>query len=92
MERAMIHSTIAHLVRGATTALAACCFLQPVHAQVRLAAEKITSQQVDKALQNTRANIKNQRQTTPAPDGNVPSNLIVIDICKKNPQLPQCKR
>jgi hypothetical protein len=89
MERAMSPFTFASLAKGAVTAALGCCVTLPAYAQMHLAAEKVSPQQFDQQLQDTRANIK--RQTTTAPAGNAASNQIVIDICKKNPQLPQCK-
>jgi hypothetical protein len=93
MERAMTRSTIAQFARGAATAVLACCLSQTAHAQTRLAADKITSQQVEQTLQDTRATIKSKQPgTTTAPVELSPSNQLIIDICKKNSQLPQCKR
>ena len=60
----------------------------PVQAQTRPAAEKISPEQFDQKLQDTRSMI--QKQTT-APQGNQTTHQFTSDICKKNPNLPQCK-
>jgi hypothetical protein len=83
--------TFTNFVQGALAVLIACCLAQAVHAQVRLAADKITSDQVNQTLQDTRTNIKKQQPITAVPTDDASSSQIVLDICKKNPKLPQCK-
>ena len=86
----MSHTTIAIFAKGAAAAVLACCIVLPGHAQTRLAAEKLDSDKFEKQLQDTRDDIKKERTTT-NPSGAAHTNQTVIDICKKNPQLPQCK-
>ncbi len=57
---------------------------------MRLAAEQLNQQLFEQKLQDTRTDIRKQ-QTTIRPTDNAGSNQLVVDICKKNPRLPQCK-
>jgi hypothetical protein len=86
MERAMGHFRIASLGKGACAAALACCVVLPAHAQT-----KISPEQFDRKLQDTRATIKKQQTTPPSQPSHATSNQLVVDICKKNPNLPQCK-
>jgi L-ascorbate metabolism protein UlaG (beta-lactamase superfamily) len=86
----MSHFTIATLAKGAAAAALACCVVLPGHAQTRLAAEKLDAEKFEKKLQDTRDTIKKDITTT-NPTGAAHTNQTVIDICKKNPALPQCK-
>ena len=91
MEHAMGRFQFAGFAAAAATI--ACCAV-PVHARdapVRLAAEQLNQQLFEQKLRDTRANIKKE-QTTTRPAGNTgASDQLVVDICKKNPHLPQCK-
>lgn len=86
MERAMGHFKIASLRQAVCAAALACCVVLPAHAQT-----KISPEQFDQKLQDTRATIKKQQTTAPSQPGRATSNQLVVDICKKNPNLPQCK-
>lgn len=50
------------------------------------AADKLSPESFEQKLQDTRDNISRDRSTGPV----VPAQTVV-DICKKNPSLPQCK-
>ena len=83
----------ASFATGGTVAILACGASLPAQARgtpMRLAAEQFNSQQFEQKLQDTRTDIRKQ-QTTVRPTHNAGSNQLVIDICKKNPRLPQCK-
>ncbi len=85
--------TFANLAKGAAAASIACCVTLPVRAhasQMRLAAEQLNQQLFEQKLQDTRTDIRKQ-QTTTRPTNKTGSNQLVVDICKKNPRLPQCK-
>ena len=85
--------TFANLAKGAAAASLACCLTLPVHARdarIRLAAQKLDPQVYQQQLQDTRESIKKE-QTIIRPADNPSSNQLVVDICKKNPNLPQCK-
>ena len=86
MERARGHFKIASLGKGACAAALASCVALPAHAQT-----KISPEQFDRKLQDTRATIKKQQTTPPSQPSHATSNQLVVDICKKNPNLPQCK-
>ena len=86
----MGHFTFAELAAGAAAAILACCTVHAHDAQIRLVAEQLNPQLFEQKLQDTRANIRKQ-QTTIRPADNANSNQLVIDICKRNPHLPQCK-
>ena len=86
----MGHFTIVGFCKGAVAATLACCVALSAHAQMRLAADKISPEQFDQKLQDTRAIIKSQ-QAAPTPPDKATGNQISVNICKKMPQLPQCK-
>ena len=56
---------------------------------MRIAAEQLDQQLFEQKLQHTRESIK--QQTTTRPADNTSSDQLAVDICKKNPKLPQCK-
>jgi hypothetical protein len=89
MERAMGHFRFAAF--AASTAIFACCaasaHARDAHMQI---AQQLDQQLYEQKLQHTRENIKKQT-TTPNPTDNTKSDQLAVDICKKNPQLPQCK-
>lgn len=88
----MSHFATATFAKGALAAVLAGCIILPGHAgeaQMRLAAEKLDPDKFEKKLQDTRENIGKERTTVPPATAG--TNQIVVDICKKNPQLPQCK-
>ena len=87
----MSNFTFVKLAAG-TAAILACC-AGPVHADgtlMRLAADQLNQEQFEQKLQDTRTDIRKQ-QTTTRPGDNANSNQLAVDICKKNPRLPQCK-
>ena len=89
----MNHLAIAALIKSAVISVVTCCVILPGYAQnapTRLAAEKLDQEKFEKKLQDTRDNIGKER-TTAAPPSKPSTVQFVIDICKKNPQLPQCK-
>jgi hypothetical protein len=89
MERAMGHFRFAAL--AASAAIFACCVC-PAHAReahVQIAQQQLDQRLYEQKLQDTRQNIKKETTTT-RPTGNG-SDQLAVDICKKNPQLPQCK-
>lgn len=84
----MRHVTVAGPVKAAAVVALVVCASLPAQAQTRAAGEKISSEQFEQKLQDTRDLIK--KQTTTAPQGNQ-AHPFAVDICKKNPNLPQCK-
>ena len=88
----MSHFAIATFAKGAVAAVLACCVMLPgqaSNAQMHLAAEKLGPEKFEQKLQDTRENIGKERKTVGPSDN--PTSNIAIDICKKNPKLPQCK-
>jgi hypothetical protein len=89
----MRHFSFANFAACAAAASLACCIALPVHARdapTRLMAQKLDPQVFQQQLQDTRESIKKEQMTIrPADDAN--SEQLVIDICKKNPNLPQCR-
>lgn len=86
--------TFANLVKAAAAAGLACCVALPAHArhaETRLIAQKLNPQIYQQQLQDTRENIIKKEQSTIRPTDNADSEQLVIDICKKNPNLPQCQ-
>lgn len=72
----------------------ACCVALPAHARdagTRRIAQKLNPQIYQQQLKDTRENIIKKEQTTTGPADNTGSEQLVIDICKKNPNLPQCQ-
>ncbi|MGH6665741.1 MAG: hypothetical protein ACREB2_12695 [Pseudolabrys sp.] len=86
----MSQISITTLAASAVAAVFACCVVIPAHAQTRLAADKLDSEKFEQKLRDTRDSIKKDRKTTES-SGPVHTNQVVIDICKKNPKLPQFK-
>jgi hypothetical protein len=86
--------TSANLAKAIAAASLACCMAAPVHARdarMRLADQKLDPQVYQQQLQDTREDIIKKEQSTIAPPGGAGPEQLVIDICKKNPNLPQCR-
>ena len=99
----MTHRAIAALAKRAVTknavikcaivSVVTCWVILPGHASdapMRLASEKLDPEKFEKKLLDTRENIGKERATT-APLSKPDTVQFIIDICKKNPKLPQCK-
>jgi hypothetical protein len=91
-ERAM-SSYFASVAKSTLVAILICgvgvpCFAS--EATTRLAAEKLDPNKFEQKLQDTRDNIVKERPNVSPTDASGTSR-IGVDICKKNPQLPQCK-
>jgi hypothetical protein len=85
----MTHRAIAALantvIKGAVISVVTCWVIVPGHAS-----EKLDPDKFEQKLLDTRQNIVKERATT-APLSKPDTVQFVIDICKKNPKLPQCQ-
>ena len=84
--------TLLTCAKSAAAALAFCLLL--VGAQrPAAAAEKqtVAPQNFEQKLLDTRTSISKERQISTGSGVDGAASQIIVDVCKKNPNLPQCK-
>jgi hypothetical protein len=81
------------LVIATVAACLTCCLVLPSYAgdmPAGAAAQKLDPDKFEQKLQDTRENISKNR-LTPSPSDSIGTSQVGVDICKRNPNLPQCK-
>ncbi len=84
----MSRVTSAFLARGALALFAIAAIAAP--AQAQMGNEKLDRERYEQKLQTTRDVIEKERATESAGAKTLVPLQNVIDICRKNPKLPQC--
>jgi hypothetical protein len=54
-------------------------------------AQKVDPDKFQKQFQDVRGGIDKDRAAPTPPSAGAPTGKVIVDVCKQNPKLPQCK-